>query len=270
MKKKFNNIFHNFQTCIHGLCPKWYHPSGKYAFQFLFGDKFLSFKNIFDYNIDQLKKQLDKAELHECDSKTCLASAHYNTESLKKTILSYLNSIDERIDERACHEEELQIKEQNVKERRNEGKSSSPGNDTDAEGAKISKNGSDDDITIAKSSHDKDKTEVQWSNNGLFENDHELEKTNENNKALKEANDLLTKELKTAYELCDENVQLHVFDSEETLEDAEKSRLKMKEFQKDEKVQELKIKSIDYTKLNNLYETFVSQVELSLEQKYFS
>ncbi|GJR22960.1 hypothetical protein Tco_0971487 [Tanacetum coccineum] len=40
-----------------------------------------------------------------------------------------------------------------------QGKSSSPENDTDAEGAKISKNGSDDDITIAKSSHDKDKTE---------------------------------------------------------------------------------------------------------------
>ncbi|GJS42847.1 hypothetical protein Tco_0567890 [Tanacetum coccineum] len=39
-----------------------------------------------------------------------------------------------------------------------------------------------------------------------------------------------------AYELCDKNEQLHVFDSEETLEDAEKSRLKMNEFQKDEKV----------------------------------
>ncbi|GKD01823.1 hypothetical protein Tco_1172097, partial [Tanacetum coccineum] len=165
------------------------------------------------------------------------------------------------------------------------GKSNSPGNDTDVEGAKISKNDSDNDITIAKSSHDKDKTEVQWSNNGLFENDHEVEKTNENNKALKEANDLLTKKLKTykeklqaknkdlenvvckmgkstetlrlltneqrayrdnirksglgyrgayvlskanakipklysAYELRDENVQLHVFDSKETLKDA--------------------------------------------------
>ncbi|GJY65417.1 hypothetical protein Tco_0467655 [Tanacetum coccineum] len=30
-----------------------------------------------------------------------------------------------------------------------------------------------------------------------------------------------------AYELRDENEQLHMFDSEETLEDAEKSRLKM-------------------------------------------
>ncbi|GKB05338.1 hypothetical protein Tco_0833533 [Tanacetum coccineum] len=43
--------------------------------------------------------------------------------------------------------------------------------------------------------------------------------------------------LYSAYELCDENVQLHVFDSDETLEDARKSRLKMKEFQKDESVQ---------------------------------
>ncbi|GKD63540.1 hypothetical protein Tco_1305648 [Tanacetum coccineum] len=44
-----------------------------------------------------------------------------------------------------------------------------------------------------------------------------------------------------AYELCDKNEQRHVFDSEETLEDAKKSQLKMNEFQKDEKVQELKI-----------------------------
>ncbi|GJS90899.1 hypothetical protein Tco_0773535 [Tanacetum coccineum] len=44
-----------------------------------------------------------------------------------------------------------------------------------------------------------------------------------------------------AYELRDENVQLHVFDSEETLEDAEKIRLKLKEFRKDENFQELKI-----------------------------
>ncbi|GKD52008.1 hypothetical protein Tco_1280984 [Tanacetum coccineum] len=160
MKKNFNNIFYNFQTCV---------P-------------------------DQLKKQLDKEELHECDSKTCLAVlkkqfetffdpksplsyqyqsglarqkgkfqeyAHYDTVSLKKTILSYLNSIEKRIDERACHEEELRIKERNVKDRRNEeGKSSSLRNDTDAEGAKISKNGSDYDITNAKSSHDKDKTKA--------------------------------------------------------------------------------------------------------------
>ncbi|GJR86096.1 hypothetical protein Tco_0210107 [Tanacetum coccineum] len=73
-----------------------------------------------------------------------------------------------------------------------------------------------------------------------------------------------------AYELRDENEQLHVFDSEKTLEDAEKSRLKMNEFQKDEKVQELKIKPIDYGKLNKLYNNFVPQKELSAEQTYFS
>ncbi|GJY21293.1 hypothetical protein Tco_0393859 [Tanacetum coccineum] len=73
-----------------------------------------------------------------------------------------------------------------------------------------------------------------------------------------------------AYELCNKNEQLHVFDSEETLEDAEKSQLKMNEFQKDEKVQELKIKPIDYKKLNKLYDDFVPQKELSTEQTYFS
>ncbi|GKD57605.1 hypothetical protein Tco_1290992 [Tanacetum coccineum] len=60
-----------------------------------------------------------------------------------------------------------------------------------------------------------------------------------------------------ASEICDKNEQLHVFDSEKTLEDAEKSQLKMNEFQKDEKVQELKIQPIDYEKLNKLYKDFV-------------
>nr|GEU77022.1 reverse transcriptase zinc-binding domain-containing protein [Tanacetum cinerariifolium]GEV40867.1 reverse transcriptase zinc-binding domain-containing protein [Tanacetum cinerariifolium] len=63
-----------------------------------------------------------------------------------------------------------------------------------------------------------------------------------------------------AYELCDQNEKL----------DAEQSRLKMNKFQKDEKVQALKIKLIDYEKLNKLYDNFVSQKELSAEQTYFS
>nr|GEZ69883.1 hypothetical protein [Tanacetum cinerariifolium] len=67
-----------------------------------------------------------------------------------------------------------------------------------------------------------------------------------------------------------QNEQLHVFDSEDTLEDAEQSRLKMNEFQKYEKVQALKIKPIDYGKLNKLYDNFVPQKELSAEQTYFS
>ncbi|GKB48088.1 hypothetical protein Tco_0898841 [Tanacetum coccineum] len=72
-----------------------------------------------------------------------------------------------------------------------------------------------------------------------------------------------------AYELCDKKEQLHVFDSEDTLEDAEQSQLKINEFQKEEKVQELKIKPIDYTKLNKLYDDFVPQKELSAKQTYF-
>ncbi|GJW09237.1 hypothetical protein Tco_1575064, partial [Tanacetum coccineum] len=68
-----------------------------------------------------------------------------------------------------------------------------------------------------------------------------------------------------AYELCDKNEQLDVFDSEEKLpfEDVKKSQLKMNEFQKDEKIQELKIQPIDYEKLNKLYKDFVPQKELS-------
>ncbi|GJX52849.1 hypothetical protein Tco_0281218 [Tanacetum coccineum] len=73
-----------------------------------------------------------------------------------------------------------------------------------------------------------------------------------------------------ASELCDKNEQLHVFNSEETLEDAENSQLKMNEFQKYKKVQELKIQPIDYEKLNKLYKDFVPQKELSAEQTYFS
>ncbi|GKB93507.1 hypothetical protein Tco_0979644 [Tanacetum coccineum] len=49
-------------------------------------------------------------------------------------------------------------------------------------------------------------------------------------------------------------------DSEETLEDAEESRLKMRN----------KMVQINYGKLNALYETFVPQQEFSVEQTYFS
>ncbi|GJW56203.1 hypothetical protein Tco_0102934 [Tanacetum coccineum] len=49
-------------------------------------------------------------------------------------------------------------------------------------------------------------------------------------------------------------------DSEETLEDAEESRLKMKN----------KMIKLNYEKLNALYDTFVPQKEPSAEQTYFS
>ncbi|GJR86759.1 hypothetical protein Tco_0210770 [Tanacetum coccineum] len=49
-------------------------------------------------------------------------------------------------------------------------------------------------------------------------------------------------------------------DSEETLEDAKESRLKMKN----------KMMQLNYEKLNALYETFVPQKEFSIEQTFFS
>ncbi|GKC51726.1 hypothetical protein Tco_1074471 [Tanacetum coccineum] len=52
-----------------------------------------------------------------------------------------------------------------------------------------------------------------------------------------------------ASELCDKNEQLHVFDSEETLEDAEKSQLKMNEFQKDEKTYKELFESVQRSKV---------------------
>ncbi|GJV25661.1 integrase, catalytic region, zinc finger, CCHC-type containing protein [Tanacetum coccineum] len=54
--------------------------------------------------------------------------------------------------------------------------------------------------------------------------------------------------------------KINLTDYEETLEDAEKSRLKMKD----------KIIPLDYPKLNVLYESFVSQMEILAEQTYFS
>ncbi|GJU60877.1 hypothetical protein Tco_1238643 [Tanacetum coccineum] len=68
------------------------------------------------------------------------------------------------------------------------------------------------------------------------------------------------------------NVHANVHDTEEILEDATKSQIKMNEKLKDpisiEKKQNFLL--INYRKLNDLYENFVPQVELSFEQKYFS
>ncbi|GJV38106.1 hypothetical protein Tco_1410583 [Tanacetum coccineum] len=67
-------------------------------------------------------------------------------------------------------------------------------------------------------------------------------------------------------------VHVNVCDTGEILEDANKSQIKMENKMKDpiaiEKKQNLC--SIGYNNLNALYETFVPQVELSAEQKYFS
>ncbi|GJS25059.1 hypothetical protein Tco_0453691 [Tanacetum coccineum] len=67
-----------------------------------------------------------------------------------------------------------------------------------------------------------------------------------------------------AYELCDKNQQLHVFDSEETLEDAEKSKLKMNEFQKDEKILETKTMPIELPLINELFNIQVGFEKLFL------
>ncbi|GKC16102.1 zinc finger, CCHC-type containing protein, partial [Tanacetum coccineum] len=68
------------------------------------------------------------------------------------------------------------------------------------------------------------------------------------------------------------NVRAIVCDTEKILEDVTKSQIKMKNKLKDpikiDKKQNFHL--IYYGKLNDLYETFVLQVELSLEQKYFS
>ncbi|GJV28537.1 hypothetical protein Tco_1384985 [Tanacetum coccineum] len=60
--------------------------------------------------------------------------------------------------------------------------------------------------------------------------------------------------------LNDENVKLNLYDTEETLEETEESRLKMKE----------RLVQINYAKLDKLYETFVSETELYLKLRYFS
>ncbi|GJT24406.1 integrase, catalytic region, zinc finger, CCHC-type containing protein [Tanacetum coccineum] len=67
-------------------------------------------------------------------------------------------------------------------------------------------------------------------------------------------------------------VHVNVCDTEEILEDATKNQIKIENKLKDliaiEKKQNFH--SIDYKKLNALYETFVPQVKLSAEQKYLS
>ncbi|GKB32308.1 hypothetical protein Tco_0871709 [Tanacetum coccineum] len=73
-----------------------------------------------------------------------------------------------------------------------------------------------------------------------------------------------------ATSLSDKKVRVFIHDSEDTLKNAEKSRLKMKLKQTNEEVQKMKIKPIDYMSLNNPYEKFVSQKVISEEQTYFS
>ncbi|GJV51663.1 hypothetical protein Tco_1447404 [Tanacetum coccineum] len=67
-------------------------------------------------------------------------------------------------------------------------------------------------------------------------------------------------------------VHVNVCDTKEILEDATKSQIKMENKLKDPIAIEKKqnFRPIDYGKLNDLYKTFVPQVELSRKQTYFS
>ncbi|GJS34309.1 retrovirus-related pol polyprotein from transposon TNT 1-94 [Tanacetum coccineum] len=71
--------------------------------------------------------------------------------------------------------------------------------------------------------------------------------------------------------LDDSKIHMNVRDTEDIREDATKSQIKMKNKMKDPITIEKKqnVSTIDYKKLNALYEDFVSQKELSAEQKYF-
>ncbi|GJT20555.1 hypothetical protein Tco_0890492 [Tanacetum coccineum] len=71
--------------------------------------------------------------------------------------------------------------------------------------------------------------------------------------------------------LDDSKIHMNVRDTEDILEDATKSQIKMKNKMKDliaiQKTQN--VCTIDYNKLNALYDDFVPQKKLSDEQKYF-
>ncbi|GJR15464.1 hypothetical protein Tco_0798116 [Tanacetum coccineum] len=67
--------------------------------------------------------------------------------------------------------------------------------------------------------------------------------------------------------LNDSKIHMNVRDTEDILDDATKSQIKMKDLITIEKKQN--VCTIDYKKLNALYKDFVPQKELSAEQKYF-
>ncbi|GKA43176.1 hypothetical protein Tco_0735900 [Tanacetum coccineum] len=72
--------------------------------------------------------------------------------------------------------------------------------------------------------------------------------------------------------LDDLKIQMNVRDTEDIFDDATKSQIKMKKKSQDPIAIEKKqnVWTIDYKKLNALYEDFVPQKEFSAEQKYFS
>ncbi|GJU92659.1 hypothetical protein Tco_1317415 [Tanacetum coccineum] len=70
--------------------------------------------------------------------------------------------------------------------------------------------------------------------------------------------------------LDDSKIHMNVRDTEDILEDATKSQIKIKNKMKDPiAIKKQNVCTIDYNKLNALYDDFVPQKELSDEQKYF-
>ncbi|GJS16785.1 retrovirus-related pol polyprotein from transposon TNT 1-94 [Tanacetum coccineum] len=71
--------------------------------------------------------------------------------------------------------------------------------------------------------------------------------------------------------LDDSKIHMNVRDTKDILDDATKSQIKMKNKMKDPIAIEKKqnVCTTDYTKLNALYENFIPQKKLSVEQKYF-
>ncbi|GKB78872.1 hypothetical protein Tco_0945767 [Tanacetum coccineum] len=115
-------------------------------------------------------------------------------------LLRYLNGIEkklmqEHIMKEICGQKKGMFKQEGTM------RNGTPGKNKDDKGVRISKDGSENDNVVARASHDKDNIN----------------------------------ELYDARTLRDANVQLHVPDTEEILDEADKNRLKMKEFQKDEK-----------------------------------
>ncbi|GJY37680.1 hypothetical protein Tco_0424044 [Tanacetum coccineum] len=83
---------------------------------------------------------------------------------------------------------------------------------------------------------------------------------------------LLNPKLYDASYLHTSRLHVDVRDTEEIIENATNNQLKMKGKLDDPSAIEKKVNFVlvNYTKMNELYKTFVPQVELSIEQKYFS
>ncbi|GJS18461.1 hypothetical protein Tco_0412933 [Tanacetum coccineum] len=74
-----------------------------------------------------------------------------------------------------------------------------------------------------------------------------------------------------AFCFADTKIHMNIKDTEDILDDVTKSQMKIENKLKDPIAIEKKqnVRTIDYNKLNVLYEDFVPQKELSTEQKYF-